>query len=65
MTITSLQGVMSLYRELEVSTKNETEVPTMINLLISEGMLSLVLEKTRLYSQRGGANSILTQLPSY
>jgi len=55
MTIASLQGVMSLYRELEVSTKDETEVPTMINLLISEGMLSLVLEKTRLYSQRVGS----------
>jgi len=54
MTIASLQGVMSLYRELKVSTKDESEVPTMINLLFSEGMLSLVLKKTRLYSQRGG-----------
>jgi len=57
LTITSLQGVESLYRELEVKpwTPDEIEVPTMITLLISEGLLSHVLVKTRLYSQGRGS----------
>jgi len=56
LTIASLQGVESLYRELEVKpwTPDEIEVPTMITLLISEGLLSHVLVKTRLYSQGQG-----------
>jgi len=49
----SLQGVESLYTELEVKpwTPEETEVYTMINLIISEGLLSHVLIKTRQLSQ--------------
>jgi len=49
----SLQGVESLYTELEVKpwTPEETEVLTMINLIISEGLLSHVLIKTRQQSQ--------------
>jgi len=41
----SLQGVESLYTELEANlgTPEETEVDTMINLIISEGLLSHVL----------------------
>ena len=44
----------SLYTELEVNlwTLEETEVLIMINLLISEGMLSHVLIKTRQYIQK-------------
>ena len=55
-TIASLQGVESLYTELEVKpwTRDELEAPTMITLLISEGLLSQVLEKTRLYGQGQG-----------
>jgi len=54
LAIASLQGVESLYTELEVKpwTPVEMEVPTMITLLISEGLLSHVLVKTRQYSQR-------------
>jgi len=54
LAIASLQGVESLYTELEVKpwTPDEMEVPTMITLLISEGLLSHVLVKTRQYSQR-------------
>jgi len=50
----SLQGVESLYTELEVKpwTPDEREVLTMINLIISEGLLSHVLIKTRQHSQR-------------
>jgi len=57
LTIASLQGAESLYRELEVKpwTPNEIEVPTMITLLISEGLLSQMLVKTRLYSQGEGS----------
>jgi len=56
LTIASLQGVESLYTELEVKpwTRDELEVPTMITLLISEGLLSQVLEKTRLYGRGEG-----------
>ena len=44
-----LQGIESLYTELEANllTPEETEVNTMINLIISEGLLSQVLIKTR------------------
>jgi len=54
LAIASLQAVESLYTELEVKswTPEEMEVTTMINLLISEGLLSHVLRKTRQYSQR-------------
>jgi len=56
LTIASLQGVESLYRESEVKpwTPDEIKVPTMIALLISEGLLSQMLVKTRLYSQGKG-----------
>jgi len=49
----SLQGVESLYTELEVKpwTPDEREVLTMINLIISEGLLSHVLIKTLQHSQ--------------
>ena len=58
LNIVSLQAVESLYRKLEVKqwTRDELAVPTMITLLISEGLLSQVLEKTRLYGQGGGPN---------
>ena len=48
LNIVSLQGVESLYREfLEVKwMRDGPAVQTMITLLISEGMLSKVLEKT-------------------
>jgi len=54
LVIVSLQGVESLYTELEVKpwTPDEMEVPTMITLLISEGLLSHVLIKTRQHCQR-------------
>jgi len=54
LAIASLQGVESLYTELEVKpwTPDEMEVPAVITLLISEGLLSHVLVKTRQYSQR-------------
>ena len=54
LAIVSLQGVESLCTELEVKpwTPEETEVLIMINLLISEGLLSYVLIKTRQYIQR-------------
>ena len=54
LNILSLQGVESLYREfLEVKRwmRDGPAVQTMTTLLISEGLLSMVLEKTRLYSQ--------------
>jgi len=55
--IVSLQGVESLYTELEVKpwTRDELEVPTMITMLISEGLLSQVSEKTRLHGQGEGS----------
>jgi len=45
----SLQGIESLYTELEAKpwTPEESEVLTMINLITSEGLLSHVLIKTR------------------
>jgi len=54
LAIASLQVVESLYTELEVKAwaPDEMEVTTMITLLISEGLLSQVLAKTRQYSQR-------------
>ena len=57
LNIVSLQGVESLYREFsEVQQwmRDGPAVRTMITLLISEGLLSKVLEKTRLYSQVEG-----------
>ena len=56
LNIVSLQGVESLYRKLEVKqwTRDGPAVQTMITLLISKGLLSKVLEKTRLYSQGEG-----------
>jgi len=57
LNIVSLQGVESLYREFsEVKQwmRDGPAVRTMITLLISEGLLSKVLEKTRLYSQVEG-----------
>jgi len=53
LNIVTLQGVESLYREfLEVKRwmRDGPAVQTMITLLISERLLSKVLEKTRLYS---------------
>jgi len=55
LAIASLQGAESLYRELEIWTQDETEVPHMINLCISEGLLSQVLEKAHLHSQQEGS----------
>ena len=58
LNIVSLQGVESLCREfLEVKqwTRDGPAVQIMITLLISEGLLSKVLEKTRLYSQGEGS----------
>ena len=54
LAVVSLQGVESLYTELEVKpwTPEATEGFIMINLLISEGLLSCVLTKTRQYIQR-------------
>jgi len=54
LAIASLQGVESLYTELEVKpwTPDEMKVPTLITLLISKGFLSHVLVKTSQYSQR-------------
>jgi hypothetical protein len=49
----SLQGVESLYTELEANllTPEEAAVETMINLIVSKGLLSHVLIKTRQQSQ--------------
>jgi len=61
LNILSLQGVESLYREiLDVNERmrDEPAVLTMITLLISEGLLSKVLEKTRLYNQVEETHSI-------
>jgi len=58
LNILSLQGVGSLYREfLEVKRwmRDGPAVQNMITLLISKGLLSKVLEKTRLYSQVEGS----------
>jgi len=60
LNILSLQGVESLYRELlEVHQRrrNGPVVQTTITLLVSEGLLSKVLEKTCLYSQEEGSQS--------
>jgi len=54
LNIVTLQGAESLYREfLELKRwmQDGPAVQTMITLLISEGLMSKVLEKTRLYSQ--------------
>jgi len=64
----SLQGVESLYREfleVEQGMRDGPAVQTMITLLISKGLLSKMLEKTRLYSQEGGCLSTRIQPPSY
>jgi len=58
LNILSLQGVESLYREfLDVKRWNRDGpgVKTMIILLISEGLLAKVLEKTLLYNQGEGS----------
>jgi len=70
LAIASLHVVESLYTELEVKawSPDEMEVTTMINLLISEGLLSHVLAKTRQYIQRPpytDALPTLVQLPFY
>jgi hypothetical protein len=56
----SLQGVESLYRgflEENRQMRNEPAVLTMITLLISEGLLAKVLEKTLLYYQEEGSQT--------
>jgi len=58
LNVVSLQGVESLYTEfVEVKRwmRDGPSVQTIITLLISEGMLSKVLEKTCLYSQLEGS----------
>ena len=55
----SMQGVESIYREfLEVKqwSRDGPGVTTMITTLVSEGLLSTVLEKTLLYNQEDGLN---------
>jgi len=60
LNILSLQGVESLYREfLEVNRRmrDGPAVLAMITLLISEGLLAKVLEKTLLYCQEEGSQT--------
>jgi len=55
-----MQGVESVYREfLEVKqwSQDGPGVTTMITTLVSEGLLSTVLEKTLLYNQDEGLNT--------
>jgi len=58
--ILSLQGVESLYRgflEENRQMRDEPAVLTMITLLISDGLLAKVLEKTLLYCQEEGSQT--------